>query len=703
VTGDRARWPALLALAVALALPVPGQGAAVLPAGTCPAGTDFEREGYAIRRARVEGPFTFLRWVRREVERAARDVERLSGQPYRHAEVRARADELEQLSFLPDGLDQRVRISLVVASVEQCADRQLDLVYTVLSTQIAPVLSATYESRKAEDATPERSTGADDVTGRLRLSPSAGYDRAEDLHGGARLEYRLGGRAAERLPLDSIVVDGRASTAMHEVSATLAGASDAPLGPIARFDWQLSYLSSSEPSDQAQLRKDRLAAQLSAMTRPLGPWQLPVRFGGLLEGGSQQSDFRSAVLPPDTVASADYGAAKAYVGTTTRLDRHALSLSYGLEMGAVGPALRADWVKHVGDLAHRYALRLGDHRALDLESRLTAGILQVPGSVPVATRFFGGGREQLFVPGSGWAIRANPVMRGLPANRLDRSSEGPGGTRFFAYNLTAAFPVWRRPVVPRELSRDPEFTTQVNGAMASATSIIQKDHAARDPHYRRAAGRIGEVREALAALAAAVTAVEPGDAAAAHRGCVREIGTADRRARAALEAKGAAQYGYVAALLTADETEDRLNRVREACVGRLAAELDDAAAVTSIRAAADRLEAVRVDMEGELALIDQSAATGKAEAEMTYVTRTFNTLVHDLNIAAISPVAIVDVAHIGPAGARLGTRYGVGGGLRLTLVNSVDFTVGYVANLHRVGREPAGAFFFTIQFKDLLE
>jgi hypothetical protein len=40
---------------------------------------------------------------------------------------------------------------------------------------------------------------------------------------------------------------------------------------------------------------------------------------------------------------------------------------------------------------------------------------------------------------------------------------------------------------------------------------------------------------------------------------------------------------------------------------------------------------------------------------------------------------------------------------RLTLVNSVDFAVGYVANLHRVGRESAGAFFFSIQFKDLLE
>jgi len=51
----------------------------------------------------------------------------------------------------------------------------------------------------------------------------------------------------------------------------------------------------------------------------------------------------------------------------------------------------------------------------------------------------------------------------------------------------------------------------------------------------------------------------------------------------------------------------------------------------------------------------------------------------------------------------LGTRYGIGGGLRVTLANSVDFTAGYLANPTRLSGEPTGAFFFSMQFKDLFQ
>jgi hypothetical protein len=47
---------------------------------------------------------------------------------------------------------------------------------------------------------------------------------------------------------------------------------------------------------------------------------------------------------------------------------------------------------------------------------------------------------------------------------------------------------------------------------------------------------------------------------------------------------------------------------------------------------------------------------------------------------------------------------GVSGGvLRVALVNSTDFTVGYFANPKRLSNEPSGAFFFSVKFKDLLE
>jgi hypothetical protein len=71
------------------------------------------------------------------------------------------------------------------------------------------------------------------------------------------------------------------------------------------------------------------------------------------------------------------------------------------------------------------------------------------------------------------------------------------------------------------------------------------------------------------------------------------------------------------------------------------------------------------------------------------------------NLLAISPLFMLDAVRLGPSGPGAGTRIGVGGGVRVTLVDSVDFSVGYLANLRRAPQEPSGAFFLTMQFKDL--
>jgi hypothetical protein len=107
-------------------------------------------------------------------------------------------------------------------------------------------------------------------------------------------------------------------------------------------------------------------------------------------------------------------------------------------------------------------------------------------------------------------------------------------------------------------------------------------------------------------------------------------------------------------------------------------------------------------MEKEFALIDQRAASKQAESEMSYVKRTLNSILYEMNFLSLGPVLMFDVAHLGPAGSKLGTRYGIGGGLRFTLVSHVDFTTGYAANPKRIAGESPGAFFFSMRFKDLL-
>jgi hypothetical protein len=120
-----------------------------------------------------------------------------------------------------------------------------------------------------------------------------------------------------------------------------------------------------------------------------------------------------------------------------------------------------------------------------------------------------------------------------------------------------------------------------------------------------------------------------------------------------------------------------------------------------IAEAVNELETHRAAMESEFISIDRTASAAKAKAEMAYPKATLNTLLYQVNLFSLSPVAIFDFAHLGPASASLGTRYGVGGGVRADLVSHVNFTIGYAANPKRLPNEGKGALFFSMGLKNL--
>jgi len=215
--------------------------------------------------------------------------------------------------------------------------------------------------------------------------------------------------------------------------------------------------------------------------------------------------------------------------------------------------------------------------------------------------------------------------------------------------------------------------------LQTATNLLQPDYAAKDPHFKLAAARLVDVQAALNDLETAVNTVQaarPEQFAQQFKACTGAINTAKRRAQAALQSKGAAQYGDVSTLLTANETEDRLNKVRSACVQALNRQINDA----TVGAAGERVEQIQAAMERDFSLIDQTAASKQAESEMSYVKRILNSILYEMNFLSLGPFFMFDVAHLGPADAKLGTRYGIGGGLRFTLVSQVDFNIGYAAN-----------------------
>jgi hypothetical protein len=673
-------------------------------------GINFEREGYRVRSSRIEDPFDFLPWVQFRQRRAAARIAMLvDGKPFLYSTARDQAREIiEQENFLPDTSDVRVKIRLELLSVENCSYHSLDVVYRVYSTQIMPVLSSLPEARATERRSPQEAAGMSkvDVPSRspFHLTPSAGYDSTNKLFGGVRLEITP--KRLWKLPFRSLFLQAQGSSEIGIVSAALTGSNDSE-GWLAHSAWLLNYDHYSLPTGEGNIKGGDLSAQFTGVTKALAQGNLTVRFGGLLEGGNRQSALRNLRLAENTVSSSAFGALRVYAGLASRLRHNIFSASYGLELGSVGPAVRVDWRKHIADIRHELWYPLGDHRILDLESRFTMGVTQVPGKIPLPKRFFGGSNEEFFLPGDSWQIRANPVIRAIPGSRLYRTNAGDGGDKFYSYNLTAAYSVWRKPLMPSEIVKDADFNVELQNAIDVVTGNLQNYHATKDPHYvGLVAQLLPTVQTALDSLKQAVQNAQearPGQFERQFDDCSKAINTAARRTRSALQARDVGQqYGSVRALLSpsVEVDENRLAKVMN-CVNELNAALAVDPLITSASAV---LDSIRVKMEDEFSQIDESQAERKAKAEMAFTRRTLSTLFNEVNLYSVSPVFLFDVAKLGSGSDGFGgLRYGPGAGLRFEFASTAHFTTGYAWNINPRPGEGRGTLFFSLGVRDLFQ
>ncbi|HEV7893246.1 MAG TPA: hypothetical protein VGP08_21700 [Pyrinomonadaceae bacterium] len=664
---------------------------------------DFQAAGYTVRSSRVENPFAFLPWVRAARRKAESEISALvDGKPFSYETASGKALEIVEKNFNAESVDARLKIRVELVSVENCSDLKLDLVYRVYSTQIRPVLSGSPESRQTEVESPQTAAGQTRVvkpaSGPVYLTPTGGYDFTNKAYGGGRLE--ITSKDKWILPFNSAVIEGEGSSAMRRLSATVEGSKDSE-GWLAHSEWLLNYFNYSLPTGAGEFKGAHLSGQFSGTTKAYADGNISFRFGAHLEGGNRQSSVRDLPLAAETLADAGFGSFKTYVGLYSRLPHNILSASYGLELGAVGPAARVDWRKHVGDIRHEFWYPVGDHRILSLESRLTAGRIQVPRRIPLSERFFGGSNEQLFIPGESWEIRANPVIRAIPASEFYRIAGGAGGKRFVSYNLTAAYAVWRKPLVPREITTDEDFKSELEGAITTVTSTLQNYYAAQDGHFNNVVGRLPKVKTALEDLKQKVAtsqAAHPDESTALFAACTKAVNGALRRVNSAIDPQGGEQYGLVTFVLSDDPTEIQIVKATAAC-GR---DLNAAVGDPSIAAASAGVSTLRDSLLAELNRVDQQGAEAKAKSDMAFTRRTLKTLFEEVNIYSVSPVFVFDVAKIGPARQGLGgVRYGPGAGIRLELATVANFTAGYAWNVRRGPGEGTGNVFFSISVRDL--
>ncbi len=663
----------------------------------CPADKAFG--GLPIRSVDVRTPLAFLPWIRADLAKARALAAPLAGTPYRAEQVLAIQKEIGQLPFAQ--LDQDARVGgRVLAVTVACQSQGLDLVFLVYAVKASTAVAVTWEARQREIAAPEQQAGQETLRKGLRLQPRVGYQAGEGLGAGATARYQRSG-AGDSAYWRTLAADGYASDRLHDFSLAVEGGREPVHGHWAQLSWRLAYADLSAPAKAvSRLGQSALEAQLLAQTRPLGPLALPLRLGAALDAGEHRSggqDNPAAGLAADQHTQS----LKLMAGTTARLERQSLALSYAVEFGAGnGGAGSVDWIKQIVDVAHQGRWLVADHRSLSLDTRLTFGQLSERGLVPHSARFYAGGREQRFIGGEAWQIRSAPLLRSLGTNALAGVPATPGYRHFAALNLTAALPVYNIPLLPAELYDNPEVLPLMQGQLNTAVGALASTLRSDLPTYRQAIGHLPQVQQTLAALDSAVAAAKPPAGSAADEAftaCRDQVAQAQSDVAGVLEETGLSQLGLFADLLPPEQGSDTLGQVAVLCVEGFNA----SAKKPQIAQHGAALRASLAQLVQWFAAASPAAANEAARREIEPVRRIVDTLFKEINLVAVSPLLMLDIVSLGPRldGAPR-TRVGLGTGLRVTLVDSVDFSLGYMANLRRQAGEARGAFFMAMEFKD---
>ena len=222
------------------------------------------------------------------------------------------------------------------------------------------------------------------------------------------------------------------------------------------------------------------------------------------------------------------------------------------------------------------------------------------------------------------------------------------GNRLVSARVLAAGPVlWRRHLWPAELRENPEFDEQVQGALASAESLLRLERYAQDPAFLRAAGRLARLGK------------QP---------CLS--GSFLRRVRSAERASGARQYGLIDAVLAAGEA-------------------------AGCAAGAAELAAMRT----ELGRIDRAGAARKAREELSELRSMVDRLLHHTPLISARPVGVVEAIRSG----RRTALPGIGVGVRVSVLNWIDATAGFSWRLRRRVGAPVGTPFLELRFRDPFE
>jgi hypothetical protein len=606
-------------------------------------------QGYRVGEIRIVSPISFFSAATFGFDRLAESLALRRGELFDVAKYGRGPSQIAAAMRAGFGDFSVLRIVAAAGSLENCdaESRTLDVRYIVYTTIVPPVAGGWFEARAEESERPATAGANLGSAGRLLAVPLFGYNQTRGGYGGLRLR-------TEAVELNSVASGN-----------SLTGALALAEGP-----WRFTAGYRDVPAGETKLVQSTLAAGYFGSFRAL-------RYGARLEGGYQQAT--------------PYFGLKTMANVSGRSGAGAWTGSYGLELGNTFSSRAVKFAKQVVDLGYTASFvplpKTPDdrprfigtpHHPLTLEARAGAGIIQASGPVPLSERFFGGNQKLPFVEGAPWDVRGQPFIRSIPENRMG----GLGGTRFYAFNLTLAKAVYARPLLPRELGT-PEFVSNLDFAVNTAKGALSDAYLAKDPGLLAARNALPAIQEVLDELKQELESLPPGPA-------VSDLGRASRTV-ASIRA-GSALAGALAARV----------------LPKLEADLADQAQVLAAPAAArigelrQRLSAARQAMSASLSKAARDAARSRADQraarEFSAAESVLGTVLYELNVYSIAPVAIFDAARLWPSGTPV--QYAAGGGLRLSLVN-VNFIIGYAINPRPAMGQGRGTVFSQLDVSNL--
>lgn len=675
--------------------------------GECPREL-VQLQGWTIREVRVTTPFGFIAAAKTVVDGAESKIPFKAGDAFDLS--RFSAGQIGIRDYFVSAFPHSSLI-VVLPAVEACSGRTVTVRYKVFTALIPMSTGDALEIASRFIAAPGPAGGLQGSSGRWLTVPALNYNHTRGLYGG--------GEVSAELPLrifDTFKAAPALSANSYAGELSLSGKADPKRRFLNHASWQLGTDQYNVPVTTVSVSKATLGLAGFGSSKQLAS-AVTLHYGGMVAGGHVQDGFH---FTPNS----SYGEIRLLTGYEAVHGQLATSGGYGLELGsdlsgtgvfaknAVQTAMT--WVESPLPRYLNHA-KAGDantrddradfigvvHRPLSIEIQANAGMLSRSAAVPSVERFFGGNQSARFIPGQPWNFTAQPFIRSIAENELGAitSSRSVGGARFYSGNLTLGKAIAGRALIPRDLG-DKEFLDALDGGIQSSIGELSDYYFNKNPEIAAVGATVKQVTDNLTNLKQELASLPSGlPVDSAVGAALVQVGSSVRTSIITVRAVANGGVNQMPILL-----ETKLPAI-ESQLGDLASAVSAAGDVKrseEIEGWKNSLEPLATQLAAEWQKVNPPAAHAAADAhaksDFAPAVSVLDSLLYRLNVYSVAPVATLDMARVWPGQGS--TRFGVGGGMRLSIVNA-NFTGGYAANVTRTGREGPGAFWFSLTFTDL--